>query len=79
MLEIVHQSGFQPLKDQTIRPFRLPILLSVRNRRVVDLSALGSTEFLELIRIKVGAIICDNVVRDSISEYQLSDETDGSA
>ena len=49
------------------------------NRRIVDLSALGCIERLELIRIKVGAVICDNAVRNSISEYQLLDEVDGSA
>ena len=79
MLEVAHQSGFQPLKDQTIRPFCLPIRLRVRNGCVVDPSALGSAKGSELIRIKVGAVICDNAMRDSISEYQLSDETDGSA
>ena len=30
-------------------------------------------------RIKVGAVICDNAMRDSIFEYELSNETDGSA
>ena len=79
MLEIAHQPGFQPLKDQAVCPFRLPIRLRVRNGCVVDPSALGCAKHSELIRIKVGAIICDNAVRDSISEYQLSDETDGSA
>ena len=51
----------------------------MRNRRVVDPSALGSTKRLELIIIKVGAVIYDNVVRNSISEYQLLDETDSGA
>ena len=51
----------------------------MRDRCVVDLSTLGGAECSELIRIKVGAIIHDNTMRDSISECQLSDETDGSA
>ena len=51
----------------------------MRDGHVVDLSALRCTERLELIRIKVGAVICDDVVRNSVSEYQLSDETAGSA
>ena len=62
-----------------IRPFYLSIRLRVCNERIVDPSALGRIEHLELIRIKVGAIICDNAMRNSISEYQLPDEADGGA
>ena len=79
MLEIAHQSGFQPLEDQTICSFGLPIRLRVRNGCVIDPSALEGAKCSELVRIKVGAVICDNAVRNSISEYQLLDETDGSA
>ena len=79
MLEVTHQSWFQPLKDQTICCFCLPIRLWVRDGCVVNPSALGHAKHSELIRIKVGAVIYDNVVRDSISEYQLSDETDSGA
>ena len=79
MLEVMHQPGFQSLEDQTICSLCLPIRLRMHDQRVVDLSTLGGAECSELIRIKVGAIIRDNAVRDSISEYQFSDETDGNA
>ena len=49
------------------------------DRSVIDPRALGSTKGSELIRVEVRSVISDDAVRHAISEYQLSDETDGSA
>src|SRR5215216_1762249 len=76
MFEATHQSRLQPSKDQTICPFSLPIRLRVRNRRLVNPSALRSAESSEFFRVKVRTIVRYDAVRDAISEYQPSNETD---
>ena len=79
MFEVAHKPRLQALEDQTICPFCLSIRLRMRHRGVVDPHALGGTESSEFVRVKVGAIIRDDAVGDSVSEYQFSDEVGGSA
>ena len=45
------------------------------DRGVIDSRALGSTKGSEFIRVEVRPIVRDDVVRDTISEYQFPDET----
>ena len=78
MLEVTHQLGFQSFENQSICSFSLPVRLRMGDRSVIDPRALGSTKGSEFVRVEVRSIIHDDVVRNTISEYQFPDETHSS-
>ena len=76
MIEIAHESRLQSLEDKTICSLSLAIRLRVRNGCVIYPSALSGTKVPELFRVKVGTIVCNDTVGDSISEHNPLYELD---
>ena len=73
-LELLVDAGFDPLEDQPIGVLNLVIRLEVIDRSLIHPDSPGIAEVQEFVTYELGAIISNNVIRDSEPMDNVLDE-----